>query len=89
MPQESQPGRTTESVPVGSDGENPANYVFVDLDVERQGVCCAIRGEPQLGLRCFISTAKWMSSVLGPFGPGFRRRFDENSMRYFRLLMAL
>ena len=37
-------------------GENPANYVFVDLDVERQGDLWAIRGQPQLGLRCFIST---------------------------------
>jgi len=36
--------------------ENPANHVFVDWDVERQGICWAIRGQPQLGLRCFIST---------------------------------
>jgi len=28
-------------------------------------------------------------SALGPFGPGFRRRLDENSMQYFCLLMAL
>jgi hypothetical protein len=36
--QESQPGRTTGvlSRPVVT-GENPANHVFVDLDVERQG----------------------------------------------------
>ena len=33
--------------------------------------------------------SKWMSCALGPFGPGFRWRFGENSMRYFRLLMAL
>jgi hypothetical protein len=30
-----------------------------------------------------------MSSALGPFGPGFRRRFEENSIRYFRMLIAL
>jgi hypothetical protein len=38
VPKESQPGRTTRvlSRPVVA-GENPANYVFVDLDVERQG----------------------------------------------------
>ena len=37
VPQESQPGRTTRvlSRPVVT-SENPANYVFVDLDVERQ-----------------------------------------------------
>src|SRR5208283_870552 len=52
-------------------------------------ICCAIRGQPQLGLRCFISTTARMSSALGPFGPGFRRQSGENSMRYFRLLMAL
>ena len=46
-------------------------------------ICCAIRGQPQLGLRCFISTTARMSSALGPCGPGFRRRFGENSMRYF------
>jgi hypothetical protein len=70
-------------------GENPANYVFVDLDVERQGYLMCDSRTAQLGLRCFISTTKWMSSALGPFGPGFRWRFGENSIRYFRLLMAL
>jgi hypothetical protein len=30
-----------------------------------------------------------MSSALGPFGPGLRRRFGENSIRYFCLLKAL
>jgi hypothetical protein len=49
----------------------------------------AMRGQPQLGLRCFISTTAQMSSALGPFGPDFRRRFGEDSMRYFRWLMAL
>ena len=46
--QESQPGGTTRvlcrSVVTG---ENPANYVFVDLDVERQGdLLCASRTAP-------------------------------------------
>jgi hypothetical protein len=35
-------------------GENPANHVFVDWNAK--AICCAIRGQPQLGLRCFIST---------------------------------
>src|SRR6516165_11304710 len=54
-----------------------------------KAICCAIRGQPQLGLRRFISTTAAMSSVLGPFGPGLRRRFGENSMRYFCWLKAL
>ena len=48
VPQESQPGRTTRvlSRPVVT-GENPANYVFVDLDVERQGdLLCDSRTAP-------------------------------------------
>jgi hypothetical protein len=90
VPKESQPGRTTRvlSRPVVT-GENPANYVFVDLDVERQGdLLCDSRTAP-VGITVLISTTKWMSSALGPLGPGFRRRFGENSVRYFRLLMAL
>ncbi len=69
-------------------GENPSNQVFVDLDVERQD---DLLGDSRTapGLRCFISTTAWMSSTLGPFGPGFRRRFGENSIRYFRLPKAL
>jgi hypothetical protein len=35
-------------------------------------ICCAIRGQPQLGLRRFISTTASMSSFFGPFGPGRR-----------------
>jgi hypothetical protein len=38
VPQESQPGRTTRVLSrLVVTGENPANDVFVDLDVERQG----------------------------------------------------
>ena len=48
VPKEGQPGRTTRvlcrSVVTG---ENPANYVFVDLDVERQGdLLCDSRTAP-------------------------------------------
>src|SRR5437764_5612571 len=32
-------------------------------------ICSAIRGQPQLGLRRFISTTASMSSLAGPFGP--------------------
>src|ERR1700746_1945969 len=45
-----------------------------------KAICWAIRGQPQRRLRCFMSTTAWMSSALGPFGPGFRRRFGENSI---------
>ena len=88
--QERQPGGTIGvlSRPVVT-GENPANHVFVDLDVERQGDLLGDSRTAQLGLRCFISRTAWTSSALGPFGPGIRRRFGENSIRYFRLLMAL
>ena len=54
-----------------------------------KAICWAIRGQPQRGLRCFMSTTAWMSSALGPFGPGFRRRVGENSMRYFSLAQGL
>ena len=33
----------------------------------------------------FFSTTAWISSLLGPFGPGFFRDADENNSRYFRL----
>ena len=48
-----------------------------------------MRGQPQLGLRRFISTTASMSSLSGPCGPGRCRRFGENSKRYFRFLSAL
>ena len=48
VPQESQPGRTTRVLSRSVvTGENPANYVFVDLDVERQGdLLCDSRRAP-------------------------------------------
>ena len=90
MAQESQPGGTTGVLarPVVM-GENPANHVFIDLDVERQSDLLCDSRTAQVGLRCFISTTARTSSACGPFGPGFRRRFGENSIRYFRLLIAL
>jgi hypothetical protein len=47
-------------------------------------ICCAIRGHPQVGFRCFMSTTAAMTSGLGPFGPGLLGVVDENSRRYFR-----
>src|SRR5215472_9272202 len=49
-----------------------------------KAICWAMRGEPQVGFRRFISTTAPMSSFSGPFGPGRRPRFDENNMRYLR-----
>jgi hypothetical protein len=48
LPKESQPGRTTRVLSRAVvTGENPANYVFVDLDVERQGdLLCDSRTAP-------------------------------------------
>jgi hypothetical protein len=38
-------------------GENPSHHVFVDFWIlNAKAICWAIRGQPQLGLRCFIST---------------------------------
>src|SRR2546430_6881026 len=50
-----------------------------------RSICWAIRGQPQLGLRCFISRTAWTSSALGPFGPGIRRRFGEKDRKSTRL----
>jgi hypothetical protein len=33
-------------------------------------ICCAIRGHPQLGFRCFMSTMAATTSWLGPLGAG-------------------
>src|ERR1700752_5105060 len=49
-----------------------------------------MRTQPNFGLRRFISTMAAMSCVEGPFGPGFRFRWEEeNSRRYFRWTSAL
>src|SRR6266481_4479225 len=47
-----------------------------------------MRGQPQVGLRCFIWTTASRSSLLGPLGPGLPLRWDEKSRRYFRFLKA-
>jgi hypothetical protein len=49
---------------------------------------CAIRGHPQLGFRCFMSTTGAMTSRLGPLGPGLVGPLDEKSRRYFRCISA-
>ena len=49
-----------------------------------------MRTQPKCGLRRFISTMAAMSSAEGPFGPGLRRRDEEEkSSRYFRSTNAL
>jgi len=51
-------------------------------------ICLAIRGQPQVGLRCFIWTTASIRSLPRPFGPGLLGRFGENSKRCLRFLMA-
>jgi hypothetical protein len=51
-------------------------------------ICCAIRGQPQLGLRLFMSTIASMRSLFGPFRPGLLLRLGENRRRYFRFFRA-
>src|ERR1700726_2055662 len=49
-----------------------------------------MRTQPNLGLRRFDSTIAAISSVDGPFGPGFRLRDEkEKSSRYLRSTKAL
>ena len=87
MPKESQPGRTTGVLPRPVVlRENPSNHVFVDLDVERQGHLLSDSRTAPVGIPLVHCDDR---TVLGTFGPGFRRRFWENSIRYFRLHKAL
>jgi hypothetical protein len=44
------------------------HHSIARLKEKTKVICSAIRGQPQRGLRCFISTTAWTSSVLGP-GP--------------------
>ena len=53
-----------------------------------RAICCAIRGQPQVGFRCFMSTTAAITSWVGLFGPGFFGTPDEKSRRYFRLVRA-
>jgi hypothetical protein len=48
----------------------------------------AIWGQPQVGLRCFISTTERIKSAGGRFGLGFVFCFGENSSRYLRWTSA-
>jgi hypothetical protein len=52
-------------------GENaPTTSLFMGIPKARV-ICCAIRGHPQVGFHCFMSTTAAMTSGLGPLGPGF------------------
>ena len=44
-----------------------------------KAICCAIRGQPHVGFRRFMSTTAATTSWLGPRGPGFLRAVDKNS----------
>src|SRR5215813_9921254 len=48
-----------------------------------KAICSAIRLQPQVQLRRFISRTASISSFVGPVGPGRRTRLGENSSRYF------
>ena len=86
--QESQPGKTIGVLSrLVVTGENPANHVFVDLDLKRQGQLLSDSRTAPVGITLLHFDTARMSSALGPFGP--RRRFGENSTRYFCLLKAL
>src|SRR6266850_1366388 len=62
---------------------------FLSMGIPKARViCCAIRGHPQLGFRCFMPTTAAMTSWLGPLGPGFIGSVDEKSRRYFRWISA-
>src|ERR1039458_488881 len=45
-----------------------------------------MRGQPQVGLRCFIWTTASMGSLVGSLGPGLPLRWEEKSRRYLRFL---
>src|SRR5215813_5304695 len=49
-------------------------------------ICWAMRLQPQVRLRRFISFTASINSFVGPFGPGRRTRLGENSSRYFCLI---
>src|SRR4030095_5249952 len=69
--------------------QNASHHIRGDGKTEGQGfICCAIRGDPQLGFRCFMSTTAAMTSWLGPFGPGFLGALDEKRRQYFRCTSA-
>ena len=70
-------------------GENPANDVFVDVDVERQGdLLCDSRTAP-VGITLLHFDDRMNEIYARSFRAGLPTAIRENSMRYFRLLMAL
>src|SRR5882762_3747288 len=68
--------------------QNASRHILVMGRPKAKVICCAIRGHPQLGFRCFMSTTAAMTSRLGPFGPGFIGLWDEKSRRYVRCISA-
>jgi hypothetical protein len=70
-------------------GENPANHVFVDLDEERQGNQLGDSQTAPIGIALLHFDYRTNEFCARSFRPGFQREFDENSTRYFCLLMAL
>ena len=64
--------------------QDMANNILVDSTPQANVVRWAIRGQPQLGLRRFISVTASMSSHSVLFGAGGWLRLDENNKRYFR-----
>jgi hypothetical protein len=53
-----------------------------------KAICWPIRGQPHVGLRCFIWITASIRSLPGPFGPGLLGRFWENGRRHLRFFMA-
>src|SRR5262245_54461702 len=54
-----------------------------------RATCWAIRLQPHVRLRRFISTTASITSLVGPLGPGRRARLDEKSRRYFCFVSIL
>ena len=59
-------------------------HTFLDGKPKVSDSCCAIRRQPNRGLRRFISMIAAISSVDGPLGPGFMGCLGVNSSRYLR-----
>jgi hypothetical protein len=80
------PGRVwSRSVP---NGENAPHDIFLMGIANAKAICRAIRGQPHVGFRRFMSTTAAMTAWVGPFGPGFVGTLDEKRRRYFRCVSA-
>jgi len=53
-----------------------------------KAICCAMRGDPQLGFRRFILDDGSHHVAAGPRWPGLFRTAAENSRRHFRVFSA-